>query len=127
MKKGQTMVIGHNGNKKINEGDIVMAIQANKNVEGYDWMVNFDWSLAKDTQPTDIVATLGRFLGNIEEIFGEKMVTKAIMHYALDMKHIVQTPMGPSLHLRDVGLEFKDWKQAAEDALKEQKRGGGDN
>lgn len=111
MKKAQTMLEAHDGKKKINDGDLAICIQANRNTDGYDLMVNFDWSFAKDSTPTEIKSFLGGFLGNIEEVFGEKMVTEAIMHYAEDMGHIVETPQGKALHLKSKGLEFKNWKE----------------
>lgn len=114
-KKAQTMIEAHDGKKKINEGDLAICIQANRNTGGYNLMVNFDWSFAKDASPQEIKSFLGGFLGNIEEVFGEKMVAEAIMHYADDMGHIVDTPQGKGLYLRSKGLDYKNWKKKVED------------
>ncbi len=112
MKKAQTLLEDHNGKKKLNEGDFVMCMQANRDENGL--MVNADWSFAKDATAQDIKSMLGGFLGNIEEVFGEKMVTEAVTHYAEDMGHMVNTPQGKAMYLRSKGLNFKDWKSGGD-------------
>lgn len=109
--KAQTMIVAHDGKKKIAEGDLVFCIQANREqINGVDGlMVNVDWDFSDDTTVSEIKGALGRFLGNIEDIFGEKMVTEAIQHYAEDMGHMRDTPFGKVMHLRSKGITFKDW------------------
>lgn len=111
MKKAQTMIEAHDGKKKINEGDLAICIQANRDADGKGLMVNLDWSFSEATTPLEIKSMLGRFLRNIELVFGEKMVTEAIMHYAENMNHFIKTPQGVALHFRSKGLNFEDWKE----------------
>lgn len=106
--KAQTMIVGHDGKKKINEGDLVICIQGNK--DGNIINVNMDWSFAKDATAAEIKSFLGQFMGNIEDVFGEKMVTEMITHFASTYGHMKMTPLGPSWHFRSKGLEFKNWK-----------------
>src|SRR3990167_8276839 len=88
MKKAQTMVVGHDGKKKINEGDLVIAIQGNK--DGEEMMVNMDWSFYEGATPSEIKSMIGCFLASVEDLFGEKMVTESITHYAGDTGKILE-------------------------------------
>lgn len=109
MNKAKTLIENHDGKKKINEGDLVVCIQANRDPDGL--MVNFDWSFVKDANAAEIKSMLGGFLANIEEVFGEKMVTEAVIHYAEDMGHMVDTPQGKVMRLKSKGLDFKNCKR----------------
>lgn len=118
MAKSKTLLQSGTDKKydKLNEGDLVFAIQCDrvdKNESQYQLMVNMDWSFDDDVTPIEIKSMLGGFLGNIEDVFGEKMVTEAIIHYAEENGHLVNTPNGgKGLHLKSKGLNFKEgWKK----------------
>jgi len=99
---------------KLNEGDLVITLECNRKElpnGTYKLETNIDWSFDDATTNQEIKSFLGGVLGSIEDVFGEKMVTEMIMHYATDMNHIVQTPQGPGLHLKSKGIEFKPWKR----------------
>jgi hypothetical protein len=99
---------------KIGEGDLVFALQANRVNEtekGYQIETNLDWSFDDKTTPLEIKSSLGSFLSTIEDIFGEKMVTEAILHYAEERNHLVITPQGAGLNFKSKGLKFKNWKE----------------
>lgn len=115
--KSQTLIKSGTNSKfdKIGEGDLVVAFQANRLEEPgkpgqYRMETNIDWTFDDETTTEEIKSAFAALLDSIEEIFGEKMVTEMIMHYAQDMNHLVQTPHGPGLHLKSKGLEFKPWK-----------------
>lgn len=119
MAKSKTLLQSGSGKQydKLNEGDLVIALQCNRKEEGkgkYRLETNIDWSFDDPTTPIEIKSFLGGILGAVEEIFGEKMVTEAIMHYAHDMGHIINTPKGPALHLRSKGIEFKPFENYTE-------------
>lgn len=106
--KAKTLLEGHDGQKKLNEGDIVFVIQGNLVNGGI--MVNVDWSFSNESKakPELIKSMLGGFLGNILDIFGEKMVTEAIIHYAQENGKIETDIHGnKTLKLKSKGLEFK--------------------
>lgn len=112
--KAQTLLSGSNGIKKLNEGDLVIALQCNRVEHGngeYQLETNIDWSFDDETTPIEIKSFLGAILGSIEEIFGEKMVTEAILHYAEENNHLIKTPQGAGLHFKSKGLDFKNWKK----------------
>lgn len=115
-QKAQTMIESHRGEKKINEGDMVICIQGNK--EKVDAagsgpsemiLVNMDWSFREGATAEDVKSMLGGFLSSIEDLFGEKMVTEAVVHYADEMNHMIDTPNGRGMYLKSKGLTFKDW------------------
>lgn len=108
MKKSQTLLIGKDDIRKIGEGDLVIAFQANR--EGESLGTNIDWLFDKETTNEEIKSAFGSLLSSIEEIFGEKMVTEAIMHYAEEKNHLIKTPQGAVLHFKSKGLNFKDWR-----------------
>jgi len=112
MKKAKILMETHNGDKKLNEGDLLFSAQANRDENGL--MVNIDWSFAKDVDSTEIKSFLGGVLNDIEEVFGEKMVTEAVMHYAEDMGHMIDTPHGRAMYLKSKGLDFKNWKRGGD-------------
>lgn len=114
--KSQTLLKSGTDKKfdKLNEGDLVMAFQANRTnqeKEDYRLHTNTDWSFDDPTTPEEIKSFLGSILSSIEDIFGEKMVTEAITHYAQERDHLIQTPQGAALHFRSKGLSFKEWKR----------------
>lgn len=115
MKKSQTLLKSGTDSKydKLNEGDLVMAFQCNrierKNGE-YQLETNMDWSFDDPTTDQEIKSFLGSILSSIEDVFGEKMVTEAMLHYAKDMNHLVLTPQGAALNFKSKGLAFKKWK-----------------
>lgn len=116
MKKSQTLIKSGTDKKydKIGEGDLVFAFQANRTQVGKDQYridTNLDWTFDDATTPVEIKSALGSFLSSIEDLFGEKMVTEAIMHYADDMGHLVDVPGGKALHFKSKGLDFKNWKK----------------
>lgn len=111
MAKSQTLIKSGTNKKydKLNEGDLVIALQANrvKGKEGYRLMANMDWSFDDETTPVEIKSFLGGVLGSIEEVFGEKMVTEAITHYASETGKLVKSPDGKVAYLKSKGLTFK--------------------
>ena len=114
--KSQTLIKSGTNKKydKLNEGDLVFALQANRVNEtekGYQMETNLDWTFDDPTTPEEIRATLGSFLSTIEDLFGEKMVTEAILHYAEERNHLVMTPQGAGLNFKSKGLIFKNWKE----------------
>lgn len=108
MKKGQTLLIGGNETRKIGEGDLILALQASRDGKG-GLQTNIDWVFDKETTAAEIKSALGGLLACIEEVFGEKMVTEAIAHYAKDCGHLVETPQGATLNFKSKGLQFKNW------------------
>lgn len=120
MKKSQTLLKSGTDEKynKLNDGDLVFAFQANREVvktegevESYRLDTNMDWSFDDPATPEEIYNFMGSILSSIEDVFGEKMVTKAIQHYAEERNHLVITPQGATLNFRSVGLNYKDWKK----------------
>jgi hypothetical protein len=103
--KAKTLLVGHDLKNKVGEGDGVVCIQADK--EGNQIMTNMDWSFDSSWTPTEIKSMLGGFLGSIEEVFGEKMVTEAIIHWADDTGKTVMDKNGKFLWLRSKGLQFR--------------------
>lgn len=115
MKKSQTLLKSGNGQKfdKLSEGDLVFTLQCNRTNDAkaeYQLMTNMDWSFDDDVTPIEIKSFLGSFLSSIEEAFGEKMVTEALMHYAKEKGHLVDMAGGKVLNFRSKGLSFKDIK-----------------
>lgn len=101
------MLIAHNGNKKLNEGDYVMAIQANKDGDK-GLFINLDWAFPKENTPQEIKSILGAFLANIENVFGEKMVSEAFSHYAMMTGKLKVDENGKNfVELKSKGLDFK--------------------
>jgi hypothetical protein len=87
-------------------------IHINKRGNGqYQMDTNLDWIFDDEVTPSEIKSILGSFLSSIEDIFGEKMVTEAVLHYAEERGHLVKTPQGAALHLKSKGLSFKNWKK----------------
>ncbi len=82
--KAQTILIDHNGKKKIGEGNTVFIIQGTKIGEGIE--SNMDWSIDPTWKMEEIKSLIGVFLASLEDVFGERMVTQAIIHYAEDTK-----------------------------------------
>lgn len=116
MNKSQTLLKSGTSEKfdKMGEGDLVFALQANRvneSEKGYQMDTNMDWSFDDETSPNEIISLLGSTLSSIEDVFGEKMVTEAILHYAEERGHLVKTPQGAGFHFRSRGLQFKDWKK----------------
>lgn len=103
--KAKTMIIGHDGSKKINEGDYVIAIQGNKN--GEEIMVNMDWSFAKDVSVIELKSMIGGLLGNLEDLYGEKFITEVIAHHAEETGKMVKAPGGKVAYFRSKEQEFK--------------------
>lgn len=109
MDKAKTLLIGKDEQRKVGEGDLVIAYQATREEGGY-LHTNIDWLFDKETTTDEIRAAFGSLLSSIEDIFGEKMVTEAITHYANEKGHLIKTPNGAILHLKSKGLSFKNWK-----------------
>src|SRR4051812_16441454 len=102
---------------KLNEGDLVFAFQANRVEEGggdYRLDTNMDWTFDDPTTPEEIQAFMGSILSSIEDVFGEKMVTKAILHYAEEREHLVYTDQGATLNFKSVGIDYKKWKKGGD-------------
>ncbi|HYT41829.1 MAG TPA: hypothetical protein VEP90_05755, partial [Methylomirabilota bacterium] len=95
---------------KLNEGDLVFAFQCNRG-EDHSLNTNMDWSFDDSTTPEEIKSFLGSILSNIEDVFGEKMVTEMITHYAKERNHLIITPQGAMLNFKSKGLQFKNWKK----------------
>ena len=117
--KSQTLLKSGKDKKydKLNEGDLVFAFQCSRIERGnneYQLETNMDWSFDDSTTPIEIKSFLGSILSSVEDVFGEKMVTEAIMHYAEERGHLVKTPQGAGLHFRSKGLKFKDWRKGGE-------------
>ena len=104
--KAQTLLVNHDGTKKMGEGDLAVTIQGNQT--GERLLVNLDWSFPNGT-PTDTIKSLfGGLLGNLEDIYGEKMVTEIIHHWAQETGKIVDLPGGgKAINLKSKDLEFK--------------------
>lgn len=99
---------------KLGEGDLVFTFQCNRIERGnnqYQLETNMDWSFDDPTTTEEIKSFLGSILSSIEDSFGEKMVTEAILHYAAERSHLVITPQGAGLNFKSKGLKFKDWKK----------------
>lgn len=110
--KSQTLLKSGTSKKfdKLNEGDLVFTFQGNRTNEDkaeYQMMTNMDWSFDDLATPTEIKSFLGSILSSIEDVFGEKMVTEAILHYADERGHFVKTPQGAGLQFKSKGLDFK--------------------
>lgn len=113
--KSQTLIKSGTNKKfdKLNEGDLVFAFQCNRIEKGngdYQLETNMDWSFDDPTTPEEVKSFMGSILSSIEDCFGEKMVTEAILHYAEERNHLVITPQGASLNFKSKGLKFKNWK-----------------
>jgi len=114
MKKGQTLLIGTDGNRKINDGNLVLAFQGNRVERGndqYQLETNLDWSFDDETTIVEIKSILGSFLSTIEDVFGEKMATEAILHFAQERNHLIKTPQGIILNLKSKGIKFKNFEK----------------
>lgn len=115
-KKSQTLIKSATNSKydKRNEGDLVFAFQCNRTNSTdpeYQLETNMDWSFDDPTTPIEIKSFLGSILSSVEDVFGEKMVTEAILHYASERKHLVITPQGAALNFKSKGLAFKEFKK----------------
>ena len=116
MKKSQTLLKSGTDNKydKLGEGDLVFTFQCNRVERGnnkYQLETNMDWSFDNNVTPTEIKSFLGSILSSIEDVFGEKMVTEAMLHYAEERGHLVKTPQVAALNFRSKGLNFKDFEK----------------
>lgn len=80
------MLVGHDGVKKINEGDICIVIQGNFDEERTGVMVNHDWSFPKDMTPSELKSLLGGFLANVGDLYGDKFVAHIMVHAIEDRK-----------------------------------------
>jgi hypothetical protein len=115
--KSQTLIKSGIDKKynKLNEGDHVFAFQCNRVKEkpngDYQLETNMDWSFDDNVDAIEVKSFLGSILSSIEEVFGEKMVTEAIMHYADEKDHLIKTPAGAGLHFRSKGLAFGEIKK----------------
>lgn len=115
--KSQTLLKSAEGKQfdKLNEGDHVFTFQCNRVKERstgeYQLETNMDWSFDDDVNPIEIKSFLGSILSSMEDVFGEKIVTEAIMHYADERDHLIITPAGAALHFRSKGLAFGDIKK----------------
>lgn len=99
---------------KMGQGDLVFIAQCNRVNEtekGYNLETNMDWSFDDGVTPEEIKSFFGAILSSIEDVFGEKMVTEAILHYAEEKNHLVKTPMGVALNFKSKGLKFKPYKR----------------
>lgn len=110
--KSKTLLIQEDGaTKKVGEGDLVMTIQANRIEQGkgeYRLDVNIDWSFDSETNIVEIKSMLGGFLGNIEDVFGEKMVTEMISHWGVETGKVVKDGSGKAMvYARSKGQKFK--------------------
>lgn len=106
--KAKTLLIGKDESRKVGDGDLVIAFQAARVNGGL--ATNLDWLFDKQTTNDEIKSAFGSLLSSIEDVFGEKMVTEAIMHYAEEKNHLIKTPQGAALHFKSKGLNFKDWR-----------------
>lgn len=107
--KGKTLLVGHDLKNKVGEGEGVVCIQGNKDKNGI--MVNMDWSFDSSWSIHEIKSMLGGFLGNVEEVFGEKMVTEMISHWGEETGKTVKDKSGKFLWLKSKGLKFNQGKQ----------------
>lgn len=82
--KAQSMLINHNGTRKINEGDYVVVIQGNLENDGL--MVNHDWSFPKESESVEVIALFGGFLANIADIYGDKFLAAIMLHAITERK-----------------------------------------
>ena len=121
--KSQTLIKSGTDAKynKLNEGDLVFAFQANREIvategdeESYRLDTNMDWTFDDESTNQEIKSFLGSILSSVEDVFGEKMVTEAIMHYAEERNHLVITPHGAALHFKSKGISIKDWKKGGD-------------
>jgi len=115
MKKSQTLLKSGTSKQfdKLNEGDLVFAFQCNRLEKGndqYQLETNMDWSFDDPTTNEEVKSFIGSVLSSIEDVFGEKMITEAILHYAQERNHLIITPHGVALNFKSKGLKFKDWK-----------------
>lgn len=116
MMKSQTLLKSGTDKRydKLGEGDLVFAFQCNrveKENSKYQLETNMDWSFDNEVTPIEIKNFLGSILSSIEDVFGEKMVTEAMLHYAEERGHLVKTPQGAALNFRSKGLNFKDFEK----------------
>lgn len=109
-EKAKTLLIGKDGTRKVGEGDLVLAFQSNRDNRG-GLNTNLDWLFDNSTTDEEVRASFGSLLSSIEEVFGEKMVTEAIIHYAEEKGHLVKTPQGSGFHFKSQGLKFKNWRE----------------
>lgn len=108
--KAKTLLVGHDLENKVGEGEGVVCIQGNKN--GEEILVNMDWSFDSSWSAQEIKSMLGGFLGNLEDVFGEKMVTEAIAHWGEDTGKLVKTGKGQAMvYSKSRGLDFKKGKK----------------
>src|SRR2546428_11927496 len=104
--KAKTLLITHDLRNKANEGEGVIAIQGNK--DGKQIMVSMDWSFDSSWTKDEIKSMLGGFLGNIEEVFGEKMVTEMIAHWGEETGKLVKINDSQAVvYGKSKGLSFK--------------------
>lgn len=80
------MIVGHDGKKKINEGDICIVIQGNFDEERKGIMVNHDWSFPKDMTSSELKSVLGGFLANVGDLYGDKFIAHVMVHAIEDRK-----------------------------------------
>lgn len=105
--KSQTLIIQPDDKRKMGEGDLVMTIHGNRSETPGGLLVDMDWCFVPDTNPLEIKAFIGTFLSGISDIWGEKMVTEAIMHYAEDNGRVVKDGDKNVAVLKSAGLDFK--------------------
>lgn len=112
--KSTTLIKSGQGKQhdKLGEGDLVFAFQVNrvpepKSPEQYRLETNLDWSFDEEVNPIEIKSALGSFLTTVDQIFGEKMVTEMITHYADETNKLAKVPGGKVAYIRSRGLEFK--------------------
>lgn len=103
--KSTTLIKSGLGRKfdKLNEGDLVLAFQINRVNEqekGDQLETNLDWSFDEKATPEQIKSGLGSLLTTIEQIFGEKMVTEMIVHYADETGKLTKLPGGKGLNFK---------------------------
>lgn len=83
-----------------------MALQGTKT--GDEIYTNMDWSFDESWNFQDIKSMLGGVLGSIEEIFGEKMVTEMIAHWAAETGKLQQINKTQAVVVsKSHGLKFK--------------------
>lgn len=104
--KAKTLLITHDLRNIANEGEFAVCIQGTKKKDDII-TVNMDWSFDKSLTPEELKSFFGGFLGNLEDIFGEKMVTEAITHWADETGKLVKAPGGKLAYLKSRGLDFK--------------------
>lgn len=107
--KAKTLVITHNLDHIGNEGDLVIAAQGTFTDEKHEHMhTNIDYSFGKSYKPQEVRALIGSMLTSIEELFGEKMVTEAMAHWADETGKLVKINKSQAIiYSKSKGIEFK--------------------